>query len=455
MAYTKTTDFASKDSLLTGDPAKVVKGSEIDAEFENIETVIGTTTGSGAVVLATSPTLVTPVLGTPASGTVTNLTGTASININGTVGATTPASGAFTTLTTTGNVTLGDASGDAHTITGAITHLLGTLSHGTTAWPTTTLGKTNARVLIGNEGVLTLWNETAGAGSAAQLNLGAKHSSVSTALGMVRITGGTEGTDYASFAAISTMNGAGTVTERLRIDSVGDRIVTKATSQYTSGTDGYTIVSGGSSSVLGAAIVLFGESHATAANELHLRNAGNTTRVKLDASGNFLVGVTSATTNGGKIETSNGITFPATQSACSNANTLDDYEEGTWTATVTFGGANVGMTYATRTAHYVKVGSTCFFQLYLRLSAKGSSTGLAVVGGLPFTSDGSSAYSAVAVSIYDPIAGTAIASTTATVGSSSTNISLYSTTGGTLLYLTQGSFTDDTAVVVSGHYKVA
>ena len=36
-----------------------------------------TSTGSGAVVLATSPTLVTPVLGTPASGTMTNVTGTA------------------------------------------------------------------------------------------------------------------------------------------------------------------------------------------------------------------------------------------------------------------------------------------------------------------------------------------------------------------------------------------
>jgi hypothetical protein len=39
------------------------------------------------------------VLGTPSSGTVTNLTGTASININGTVGATTPSTGVFTTLT--------------------------------------------------------------------------------------------------------------------------------------------------------------------------------------------------------------------------------------------------------------------------------------------------------------------------------------------------------------------
>jgi len=44
-------------------------------------------------------------LGTPSSGTVTNLTGTASININGTVGATTANTGAFTTLSTTDNIT--------------------------------------------------------------------------------------------------------------------------------------------------------------------------------------------------------------------------------------------------------------------------------------------------------------------------------------------------------------
>jgi hypothetical protein len=43
-------------------------------------------------------------LGTPSSGTVTNLTGTASININGTVGATTPSTGAFTTLSASSTV---------------------------------------------------------------------------------------------------------------------------------------------------------------------------------------------------------------------------------------------------------------------------------------------------------------------------------------------------------------
>jgi hypothetical protein len=65
----------------------------------NLLAAVTNETGTGALVFATSPTLVTPALGTPASGVVTNLTGTASININGTVGATTPSTGNFTTLT--------------------------------------------------------------------------------------------------------------------------------------------------------------------------------------------------------------------------------------------------------------------------------------------------------------------------------------------------------------------
>ena len=63
------------------------------------------------------------ILGTPASGTVTNLTGTASININGTVGATTPTTGAFTsgtfstTLGVTGTITPGQTTGIVGTTT--------------------------------------------------------------------------------------------------------------------------------------------------------------------------------------------------------------------------------------------------------------------------------------------------------------------------------------------------
>jgi hypothetical protein len=40
MNYTKTTNFAAKDSLASGNAAKVVKGSEIDTEFTNIQTAI-------------------------------------------------------------------------------------------------------------------------------------------------------------------------------------------------------------------------------------------------------------------------------------------------------------------------------------------------------------------------------------------------------------------------------
>jgi hypothetical protein len=69
----------------------------------NLAAAVTNETGTGALVFATSPTLVTPALGTPASGVVTNLTGTASININGTVGATTPNTGNFTVLTENGS----------------------------------------------------------------------------------------------------------------------------------------------------------------------------------------------------------------------------------------------------------------------------------------------------------------------------------------------------------------
>jgi len=51
-----------------------------------------------------------------------------------------------------------------------------------------------------------------------------------------------------------------------------------------------------------------------------------------------------------------GITFPATQSASSNANTLDDYEEGTWTSAVS-NLANVTGTGSLDRADYIKIGS--------------------------------------------------------------------------------------------------
>lgn len=103
---------------------------------------IGGTSGSGNLARVTSPVFVTPALGTPSSGTVTNLTGTASININGTVGATTPTTVACTTLNASGLVTA--TSTGAHTFgtTNTVTMTAGVLSTiaGTKSAPALKLG---------------------------------------------------------------------------------------------------------------------------------------------------------------------------------------------------------------------------------------------------------------------------------------------------------------------------
>jgi hypothetical protein len=70
-------------------PASITTGT-------GVVTALGVNTGSAGAFVVNGE-----ALGTPSSGTVTNLTGTASININGTVGATTATTGAFTSVTAT------------------------------------------------------------------------------------------------------------------------------------------------------------------------------------------------------------------------------------------------------------------------------------------------------------------------------------------------------------------
>lgn len=62
--YTKLTDFASKDALPTGTPAKIVKGTEIDDEFQAIETAIGTKANVASPVFTGSPAAPTASSGT-------------------------------------------------------------------------------------------------------------------------------------------------------------------------------------------------------------------------------------------------------------------------------------------------------------------------------------------------------------------------------------------------------
>ena len=76
------------------------------------------------------------------------------------------------------------------------------------------------------------------------------------------------------------------------------------------------------------------------------------------------------------------IVFPATQNASSNANTLDDYEEGTWTPTMYFG--TTLATASTASGRYVKVGGIVTVTGQYALSSKNGGTGYCQLRNFPF-----------------------------------------------------------------------
>jgi len=62
--YTKSTNFTSKDSLSTGNPLKIIKGSEFDTEFNAIATAIATKADLNSPALIGTPTAPTASAGT-------------------------------------------------------------------------------------------------------------------------------------------------------------------------------------------------------------------------------------------------------------------------------------------------------------------------------------------------------------------------------------------------------
>ena len=111
------------------------------------------------------------------------------------------------------------------------------------------------------------------------------------------------------------------------------------------------------------------------------------TRMTLNSTA-LLVGVASANANGGVLQLKSGITFPATQVAATDVNTLDDYEEGTWTGTLK--GSITDPTVAvTATGRYTKIGRQVFIDItFSNISNVGASGELSVTG-LPFACNGS------------------------------------------------------------------
>ena len=83
------------------------------------------------------------------------------------------------------------------------------------------------------------------------------------------------------------------------------------------------------------------------------------------------------------------LAFPATQSASADANTLDDYEEGTWTPVIGGSGGTSGQTYSIQNGYYTKIGNRVIVNAYMTLTAKGTITSTLQLQGLPFTSSSS------------------------------------------------------------------
>ncbi len=111
--------------------------------------------------------------------------------------------------------------------------------------------------------------------------------------------------------------------------------------------------------------------------------SGTTTLTLPTTSGTVL------TINGSGIASVNGVQFPATQSASADANTLDDYEEGSWTPTIV-GSTTAGTaSYTVAQGYYTKIGNRVFLQCYIHWSS-GTGTGNLLIGNLPFTSSSSS-----------------------------------------------------------------
>jgi hypothetical protein len=224
-------------------------------------------------------------------------------------------------------------------------------------------------------------------------------------------------------------------TERARIDSSGNLLVgTTSVSTYTGNSLAYEPT--------GSYLV---QNHASA-------KASGAAYTYFQHNGSEIGSITQVDTTSIALNNVSRIKFPATQSASSDANTLDDYEEGTWTPTVIGSGTAGTATYSTQVGRYTKIGNTVYIQMQLTWTGgTGSGAGMYFVG-LPFTSASFNAQS-LALGQLNDIALTASNVATLIVSASSTTIGIqqYPVGGGST---TAVAYDAAGQIVINGFYFI-
>lgn len=167
------------------------------------------------------------------------------------------------------------------------------------------------------------------------------------------------------------------------------------------------------------------------------------------------VGISTVTLDGSPVVLTQGqLGFPASQNASSDANTLDDYEEGTSTPTITGTTSASGQAYSAQTLEYTKIGDLVTFSLRVTLSTLGTITGNVLIGGLPFASS-NTIHKAVTVGYWANTTQSFVY-LTGIVTPGSTTITLEGATSAAigLSPLVQADLSATSDFIVAGSYRV-
>ena len=373
-------------------------------------TTSGTTTVTATAVAGTTtltlPAATDTLVGKATTDTLTNKTLTGAV-MNGTLGATTPSTVAATSISA--STTLG--------VTGVSTLTGGAVIEGLT------VGK----------GAGAVATNTAVGASALTANTSGFENSAGGRQALYSNTTGNYNTAFGHQAgyAIATTN------QSTCVGSYAGLSTTGGFNSFFGYGAGNAITTGDRNTIIG--------SFDGNGDGLDIRTVSNYV-VLADGSGNRQItmkegqtlALDSAVPNAGT-----GITFPATQSASSNANTLDDYEEGTWTPSI--GGT---ATYTAQQGSYVKIGKFVYIQCRLVINTIGTGS-VRTITGFPFSASNSDLDSGIVISYYLSLA-TAVVSMN--MGISGTSAAIRGATAATNTVDNPNIFGNSTTMQFGGTY---